>query len=109
MPCVAFSTYDQPLLVVRIRNGSTLEAVDIGAATTLTIYLTKPDGTVLTKTATLYTDGSDGKMKYQVSDDMLADKGLWVIQGFAVVGGYRFSGLESTFEVKSSRYGELAA
>ena len=109
MACMAFSTYDQPLLIVLLRNGSTQLPVDISTATTLTIYLTDPEGTVTAKTATLYTDGSDGMMKYQVNDDLLSIEGLWRIQGFAVVGGLRLSGMESTFEVKASRYGDSQA
>lgn len=66
--------------------------VDISAASGLTIYLRTPAGDVLTKTASLSSGGTDGKMRYTTvaSDFPLARKelvGLWEAQGQYTVGG----------------------
>jgi hypothetical protein len=81
-------------------------AVNISAATTLTIYLTRPNGTVLTKTAVLDTSGTDGKMKYTTVSGDLSAAGRWKIQGYvAGVAGWSGSSLEVPFKVKTSRHG----
>lgn len=81
-------------------------AVNISGATTLTIYLTKPNGTVLTKTASLDTTGTDGKMKYTTVSGDLSVAGTWKIQGYvAGVSGWSGSTVETFFKVKASRHG----
>ena len=82
------------------------EVVDISGATTLTIYLTRPNGTTLTKTAVLDDDGTDGLMRYDtVAGDLIA-AGTWRIQGYvAGVGGWSGSTREATFTVRASRHG----
>ncbi len=82
------------------------EAVDISGASALTIYLTKPDGTVLPKTATLDTDGEDGLMVYVTIAGDLSVKGTWKIQGYVTgAGGWSGSTREAAFEVFGSRHG----
>lgn len=56
------------------------EVIDISDATNLTIYFYKPDGTILTKTATFVTDGTDGQIKYPSVDGDLDQSGIWRIQ-----------------------------
>ena len=81
-------------------------AVDVSGATELTIYLTKPNGTVLTKTASLDTDGLDGKIVYATISGDLSVAGTWRIQAYvAGVGGWSGSSREASFVVKSSRHG----
>lgn len=52
------------------------EVVDISAAT-LTFYFKKPSGTVVTKTGSLYTDGTDGSTQYITEENFLDQKGVW--------------------------------
>lgn len=81
-------------------------ARNIAAATQLRIYLTKPDGTTLTKTAVFDTDGTDGLMKYVTIAGDLSVKGTWKIQGYAAgVSGWSGSTREVTFQVFASRHG----
>jgi hypothetical protein len=77
--------------------GATLEmtieeddaAVDISGATTIQIKLKAPDGRLLNKTATLSSDGSDGKMNYTLQQGDLSVPGKWRWQGYlAGVGGW---------------------
>lgn len=61
--------------------------VDISAATTKQIWLRKPDGTtVLEKSASLYTDGTDGVMQYSTVTTDLDTAGNWKLQGYVVIG-----------------------
>lgn len=52
------------------------------SGTTPTILFTKPDKTILEKEATLYTDGTDGKIQYVSEDGDLDTIGQWQIQAF---------------------------
>ena len=70
-------------LVVTISEDGT--AVDIGTATTKQIILQSPDGTTLTKTATLVTDGADGQMQYFTLSGDLDAAGVWKIQARVVL------------------------
>jgi hypothetical protein len=60
--------------------------VDISSATLLQIIFHKPDGSEVTKTAILYTDGTDGKAYYTTISGDLDIGGWWVIQGYIEVG-----------------------
>ena len=51
--------------------------VDISTATTLELVLKRPGGTEVTKTASFYTDGTDGKIKYQTLAGDIDAVGLW--------------------------------
>lgn len=68
---------------IRDQDGT---VVDISAATTKQLLLRKPDGTLLTKVASLTTTGTDGKMQYTTVANDLDQPGLWRIQGYVVVG-----------------------
>lgn len=89
-------------LVVTITD-ETGAAVNVATATNLTIWLTKPDGTVLTKTAVLDTDGTDGKIKYVTQSGDLNVKGTWKIQAAITLGSATPSTREAPFLVYASR------
>lgn len=57
------------------------EIVDISSMINGYIYLQKPDGTLLTKPASLFTDGTDGIIHYESIAGDLDQKGTWKIQG----------------------------
>jgi hypothetical protein len=82
------------------------DPLDLSGATQLLVYLTRPDGTVLTKTAVLDTDGTDGLFKYVTQSGDLSVKGTWKIQGYvAGVAGFSGPTREAPFEVFASRHG----
>ncbi len=56
--------------------------MNLATATTLQIWFAKPDGTVVTKTATLTSDGTDGKMQYSATSGDLSRNGLWSAQPY---------------------------
>jgi hypothetical protein len=75
-------------------NGAEL---DLSAADTLQILLTKPDGTVLTKTAT---NPSGGRLRYASQSGDLSVGGVWRIHGKAVdTGVYTYTSRSSEFYV----------
>lgn len=59
--------------------------VNLGTATTLEIIFDKPDGVNLTKTASLVTNGSDGKIHYVFIAGDLDQKGEWRYQARVVL------------------------
>jgi len=83
--------------VVTIQDGSS--TIDISGATTKEIMLTAPDGGKLTKTATLTTDGTDGKMQYATVAGDLDEAGWWRLQGRVVLATGTWSTDVTRFEV----------
>jgi hypothetical protein len=54
--------------------------VDISSATTLELIFKKPDNTTFTRTAELYTDGTDGKLTYSSIEGDIDSAGQWNLQ-----------------------------
>ena len=61
-------------------------AVDISSADALQIVLKKPGGTAVTKTASFYTDGSDGIITYTIVSGDLDEVGTWKLQAVVTIG-----------------------
>ncbi len=59
--------------------------INIAAATVKHVIFQKPDGTVITRTATLYTDGTDGKAKYDSIAGDLDLAGTWLWEGYVEI------------------------
>lgn len=57
-------------------------AVDISTATILSVLFEKPDGTVATKTANFYADGTDGVVQYKTVSGDLDQYGKWKLQAY---------------------------
>lgn len=55
-------------------------AVDVSAATVKQMIFRKPDGSLLTKTASFGTDGTDGVLTYTTVDGDLDQPGQWQLQ-----------------------------
>lgn len=76
-------------------------AVNISSATVKKIYLQKPDGTVVEKTAVFSSDGSDGKIKYSLEAGVLDATGEWKAQGYVELsGGQKLRTSNVRFEVE---------
>lgn len=63
---------------VTIKDGDSI--VDVSNVDSKVIYLQKPDGTNLAKTASFYTNGTDGIIQYVSQDGDLDQGGTWQIQ-----------------------------
>lgn len=80
--------------------------VNISSASEKTIYLTRPDSTVLTFTGASVifdTDGTDGLAKYLTVAGDFNRGGNYEIHGFAKIGTKEFSTEPETFHVHPSR------
>jgi len=58
--------------------------IDVSNATSLFINFKKPDGTILSKPAILFTDGTDGIIYYITNPTDLNLSGLWSLQANVV-------------------------
>lgn len=61
------------------------QVVDISSALALSIFIKKPDGTILSRSGTLETDGTDGKMYYITIAGDLDVAGNYKLQGQVVL------------------------
>ena len=84
------------LLITVTDDGS---VVDISSASSLSIYIKKPDGTILTRTGVLETDGTDGKMYYITVAGDLDKAGNYKIQGRVVLASGSYYTSTATFKV----------
>lgn len=78
-------------------------AKPIGSYTTKQFIFEKPSGNLVTKTASFYTDGSDGKLYYTTLSGDLDEEGAWKLQVYIHDGStnYRKSNV-GTFRVHSN-------
>ena len=82
---------------VTVQDGTTV--VDISTASTKQLIFKKPGGTILTKSTSFVTDGTDGKMQYVSVDGDLSDDGVWKMKGKVIIGGNTFSTDITSFKV----------
>jgi hypothetical protein len=76
--------------------------VSIATATVLTIKLEDPFGVVTSKTASLFTDGTDGILKYATLAADLHTAGRWVAQGYVEMTGRKFHTAQKVFTVEGN-------
>ena len=67
-------------LQFRITLSDSDVVVDLSNYTTHQMIFRKPSGEILTKTASLYTDGTDGILYYTSIDGDLDETGTWQVQ-----------------------------
>ena len=79
-------------------------AIDVSTASTKFIYFQKPDGTKRKKTATYYTDGTDGIIKYIAVLSDIDQTGIWQVQGYVETSDGKFFAEKTTFNVLSTLY-----
>lgn len=84
------------VLKVTLMEGDAI--LSIAAASVRKIKLRKPSGEVVEKTASLFTDGTDGIMTYTTIADDLDETGEWKIQAYVEIGGHWHSSTD-TFRV----------
>lgn len=72
---------------------------DISSASTKNMIFRKPDGTVVTQTTALSTDGTDGKCRYTTVDGDIDMAGEWQRQVHIAVGGGEWHTSITVFDV----------
>ena len=88
--------YGTRVEVVLQQNGS---VADISSATTREILFEKPDGSSITKSATFTTDGTDGKIYYDIESGVLDLPGIWRVQGRIATGAGSWKSSIGSFSV----------
>ena len=73
--------------------------VDVSSASTKRILFKKPNGTLLEKTATFYTNGTDGIIQYITITGDLDTVGVWQLQAYVVLSGNQYRSNITTFKV----------
>ena len=74
---------------ITVMNGTA--ALNVSNANSINIIFQKPDGSDLTKTATLVTNGTDGNIRYTSVSGDLDQVGTWQIQARVDFGASVFS------------------
>lgn len=77
-------------------------ALDLSSASSKLIYLRKPDRTVLTKTASFYTSGTDGILTYTAVTGDWSVAGTWGIEARVVIGTTIYNSSIGTFAVRDT-------
>lgn len=77
------------------------DIVDLSNATTRQIIFRKPNGTTLTKTATVVTDGQDGRMQCISAEGDIDKLGLWRWRGYVVTTSGKWHSDQPSFEVQA--------
>ena len=73
--------------------------VDISSASVKALYIRRPDYTLLTKTATFSTDGTDGKLFVQTEAGDINIEGTYRVQGHIAMTGWNGRSTIGEFEV----------
>lgn len=63
------------------------DPVNLAGATDKALIFCKPDKTVVTKSASFYTDGTDGVIQYISESGFLDQPSKWQLQGYVVMSG----------------------
>lgn len=77
--------------------------VDLSGSTNRTITLLKPDGTKVTKNASLTTDGTDGKMYITTASGDVDQAGPWQVEGLVVFANGQWHTSTASFHVAESK------
>ena len=73
--------------------------VDLSSASIIEIIFLKPDGSRNVVSAELYTDGTDGIIKYNTVSGDLDQSGVYKIQAYVEVGAGNYYSSIGTFKV----------
>tara|TARA_B110000495_G_C22882824_1_gene514861 strand:- start:465 stop:794 length:330 start_codon:yes stop_codon:yes gene_type:complete len=87
------------LVTVNDCVAGTSAALDVSTASTLELVFKSPSGSASTKTASLNTDGTDGKIYYTTVDGDINQIGTWRIQAKIGIGGGTFRSDVGSFKV----------
>lgn len=73
--------------------------VDVSSATVKQIIFRNPDCSIVTKTASFYTDGTDGIIYYTTVAGDLDIPGVWQIQAYVETSSGKYHSSKTTFIV----------
>ena len=84
-------------LLVTITDNDAI--VNISSASSLYIFIKKPDGSILTRSGTFETNGTDGKMYYTTVSGDIDTAGSYKLQGRVILANGSFYTSTVTFKV----------
>lgn len=87
------------LVTVNDCVSGTSTTLDLSSAILLELIFKSPSGSAVTKSASLYTDGTDGKIFYTSLDGDFNEVGTWRIQAKIGIGGGTFRSDVGSFKV----------
>jgi hypothetical protein len=87
------------LITVNDCVSGTSVALDLSTASSLQVILKSPSGVSYTKTASFYTNGTDGKIVYVTINNDLNEVGTWSIQAKITIPTGTFRSDIGTFKV----------
>lgn len=73
--------------------------VDLSSASSIDIIIKRPDGTLITANGSLYTDGTDGIIYYNILVGDLDQGGIYKIQAVVTIGAATYSSSIGSFKV----------
>lgn len=82
---------------VTIKDGE--DIVDVSSASLKQLLFQRPNGSILTKTASLFSDGTDGIIIYTTTSGDLSEAGNWKLQGYVEFGSSHYHSDVVTFRV----------
>lgn len=85
------------------------QIIDLAPTTVRQMIFRKTDGTILTKTASLLTDGSDGKLAYSMINGDLDQVGKWVQQSYIELPTGKWRGTLNPFTVYTNLTGAASS
>ena len=102
MPLSDFVQVDDDGIIIRVtvKENDKVTPVDLSTATSILIYLYRPDGALISGSATFTTDGSDGKIEYITQTNDLSVQGMYKIQARYMIGGHSKKTNTSNFLVE---------
>jgi hypothetical protein len=74
-------------IIATVVQQDNVTPVDMSLASTITIYIYRPDGALITGTATVVTNGKDGQIQYITQPTDLTVQGVYKIQAKYTIGG----------------------
>ena len=84
-------------LTVKRQDGTIMD--DLGDASLIQMKFGKPDNSVITRTAALFTDGTDGIVVYESVSGDIDQSGRWRMQVVIEIGGAHWSSEAIKFRV----------
>ena len=89
---------DLKIKVSLVEDGS---AVNISSASVLNLKIWKPSGTIVTKTASLFTDGTDGVLYASTSPTDLDEEGWYSVRAYIEQGTFKGHSSKGKFLVEA--------
>ncbi len=92
-------------IIVTVTQSDGTTPIDISQAGSMFIYIYRPDGGLITGTASFVTDGTDGKIQYISQANDFTIQGVYKIQAKYIIGGNNKRTERSTFVVEPNLLG----